>query len=108
MASLENQAGKYVAPTLESGSAALANVSEMPDNLRVWLPDPEGDESYPIVTYTWLLCRKKMDDSAKAEALRGLINYCLTDGQAISGEMGYVPLPDNVVERVKQAVDGIQ
>jgi phosphate transport system substrate-binding protein len=109
MASLENKAGKYIKPTLETGSAALANVPEMPEDLRVWLPDPEGDDSYPIVTYTWLLCKKKYDNPAKAEALKGLIKYCLTDGQQISGEMGYVPLPDNVVQVVLEKVeDNIQ
>jgi phosphate transport system substrate-binding protein len=108
MASLENKSGSYVKPSLESGAAALANVPEMPENLRVWLPDPEGADSYPIVTYTWLLCKQKYEDPAKAEALKGVIKYCLTDGQAISGEMGYVPLPENVVEVVLKAVDNIQ
>ena len=108
MASLENKSGKYIEPTLETASAALGNVTEMPENLRVWLSDPEGDGSYPIVTYTWLLCYKKYDDPNKAEAIRNLVKYCLTEGQKISGKMGYVPLPANVVESVTAATANIQ
>ena len=59
MASLqENKAGKFVAPSGESGSAALSHVN-LPADMRAWLPDPKGDQSYPIATYTWLLFYKK-------------------------------------------------
>ena len=32
--------------------------STRPNKLRGWVPDPEGKDSYPIVTYTWLLVDK--------------------------------------------------
>ncbi|MCM2374235.1 phosphate ABC transporter substrate-binding protein PstS [Aporhodopirellula aestuarii] len=107
MVSLENRSGKFVQPSLASGQAALANV-EMPVNLRAWLPDPEGEDAYPIVSYTWLLCYKNYDDPKKAEALKGAIRYCLTEGQKISDEMGYVPLPQTVVEKVTAALENIR
>ncbi len=107
MASLENQSGKFVAPGLESGQAALDGV-EFPENLRAWITDPAGESAYPIVTYTWLLCYKKYEDSAKAEALKSLVEYCLTEGQKISDEMGYIPLPASVVETVRAAVQTIE
>jgi phosphate transport system substrate-binding protein len=107
MARLENKAGKFVKPSLESGQAALAGV-ELPPDLRVWLPDPGGDEAYPIVTYTWMLFYKKYSDPMKAEAIRNVIKYCLSDGQKMSSKMGYIPLPDNVVQVVSSALDNIQ
>lgn len=107
MAWLENQAGKFVEPTLESGKAALASV-QMPADLRAWLPDPTGETSYPIVTYTWMLFYKKYSDPKMAEAVREVVTYCLTEGQKVSGEMGYIPLPDNVVEVVTRAAVNIQ
>src|SRR5918992_2522791 len=58
MASLENKAGKFVKPSLESGQAALAGV-DLPPDLRAWLPDPSGEGAYPIVTYTWMVFYKK-------------------------------------------------
>ena len=52
--SLQNRAGQYVEPGERSGQMALAaNVKQMPTNLRLFLPDPEGAESYPIVTFSW-------------------------------------------------------
>jgi phosphate transport system substrate-binding protein len=107
MASLENKAGKFIKPSLESGQAALAGV-DLPKDLRAWLPDPSGDEAYPIVTYTWMLFYKKYDDPKKAETIRNVVKYALTDGQKMSGKMGYIPLPDKVVQVVSTALDNIQ
>jgi phosphate transport system substrate-binding protein len=107
MASLENGTGKFVRPSMESGQAALAGV-DLPQDLRAWLPDPTGDAAYPIVTYTWMVFYKKYDDPKKAEAIREVVKYCLTEGQKVSGKMGYIPLPDQVVQVVSHAVQNIQ
>jgi phosphate transport system substrate-binding protein len=107
MASLENKSGKFIQPSLESGQAALAGV-EMPPDLRAWLPDPEGEGAYPIVTYTWMLFYKQYDDENKVAAIHDIIKYCLTEGQKMSDRMGYIPLPDNVVAVVTKAVENIQ
>ena len=80
----------------------------MPEDMRVWLPDPEGEGSYPIATYTWMIFYKKYDDPKKAKAIQKLINYSLTEGQKISGKMGYIPLPENVVQEVSKAAKNIQ
>jgi phosphate transport system substrate-binding protein len=107
MASLENKAGKFVKPTLESGQAALAGV-ELPPDLRAWIPDPDGAEAYPIVTYTWMLFYKKYEDAQKAQTIRNVIQYGLTDGQKVSAKMGYIPLPAEVVQVVSKAAENIQ
>ncbi|HTY24829.1 MAG TPA: phosphate ABC transporter substrate-binding protein PstS [Desulfomonilaceae bacterium] len=107
MALLQNKEGKFVAPSAKSGSAALSHV-KLPADMRAWLPDPEGDQSYPIATYTWMLFYKKYQDPKKAAALRDMVAYCLKDGQKISDKMGYIPLPENVVQEVLKASDTIQ
>ena len=115
MAILQNKAGKFVAPGDESGKAALASAefptdmlpgSDTPD-LRVWVSDPAGEQAYPIATFTWMLFYKDQDDG-KAKALRDLVEYGLTKGQAMAPKMGYIPLPENVVERVRKATALIQ
>ena len=80
----------------------------LPADLRAWLPDPDGAAAYPIASYTWMLFYKKYSDPKMAEAIRDLITYCLTDGQKVSGEMGYIPLPSQVVEIVAKAAHNIQ
>ena len=106
-ASLENKSGNYVAPSSESASDALG-AATLPDNLRAFVSDPEGENSYPIVTYTWLLAYENYDDPQKLEALKDVINWSLTEGQNYAGELGYIPLPENVVEKVQAKLDTIQ
>lgn len=107
MVTLENKSGNYMEPSIESAQAALASI-EMPEDLIAWAPDPAGADSYPIVTYTWLLCYKKYDNSRKAEALKDVIEFCLEDEQQQGGEsLGYIPLPASVVERVRGAMTSI-
>jgi len=105
-ASLENKAGKFVMPNDQSASKTLETV-ELPENFRAFISDPEGDEAYPVVTYTWMMTHKKYDDPAKAKAVEAMIEYGLTEGQKNSAELGYVPLPKNVVEKVATAADQI-
>jgi phosphate transport system substrate-binding protein len=107
MAALQNKAGKFVMSGEKSSLEALAKAS-MPADLRVWLSDPEGEGSYPIATYTWMIFYKKYDDPNKAKAIRSLIDYCLTEGQKISGKMGYIPLPESVIKEVGKAAENIQ
>jgi phosphate transport system substrate-binding protein len=107
VASLENKDGEFITPTTAAGQAALASAT-LPENLIVWLPDPPGKDAYPIVTYTWLLCYKHYDDPAVAKALKDVIRYALTDGQKISAEMGYIPLPEAVAKQVAAAVGNIK
>lgn len=107
MATLQNQAGKFVAPTPESGSTALSLV-ELPANLRAFVTDPAGDGSYPIVTFTWWLCHTQYTKPGVADAIKGLAAWCLTDGQKLAPDLGYLPLPANVVAKVQDAANQIK
>jgi phosphate transport system substrate-binding protein len=104
---LENKAGKFVAASLKSSATALAAV-ELPADMRAWVTDPAGDESYPIVTYTWILAHKHYDDKAKSAALKSVLKWSLTDGQKLSESLFYVPLPETVASNVLKAVDTIE
>jgi phosphate transport system substrate-binding protein len=106
MAVLENKAGAFVAATPQSGQAALA-AAQLPEDLIVWAPDPEGQESYPIVTYTWLILYKQYADKKKLEILQDLVKYAVTDGQKDSEALGYIPLPAAVADKVKAAVQSV-
>lgn len=112
---LQNQKGNFVEAGGETGAAALASTpfpennlpgSDVPD-LRAWATDPSGDNAYPIATFTWLLVYQDQDDD-KAKALRDLIEYMVTTGQESAEELGYIPLPENVIEKVRNAANMIQ
>jgi phosphate transport system substrate-binding protein len=91
----------------KGGEDALASV-KLPPDLRAWLPDPEGAKAYPIVTYTWLMFYRKNQDPKKSTAMRELVDWCLTEGQKMSTQMGYIPLPEGVASEVKKAAANIQ
>ena len=106
-ATLQNKSGKYVEATPQSSSSTLAAVT-LPANLRAFITDPTGATSYPIVTYTWLLAYKTYPDANKSKAIKDIVNYGLTQGQQYSQELGYIPLPSSVVQKVKAAANTIQ
>jgi phosphate transport system substrate-binding protein len=105
-AQLENKAGQFVAYSTAAAQAALAS-SKLPDDLIVWNADPEAREAWPIVTYTWLLLYKKYP-AAKQAVLVDLLKYSFGDGQREAEPLGYVPLPQPVVEKVTAALTAIK
>jgi len=106
MATLENRDGNYVKASADTCAAGLATAG-MPDNLRIFAPDPHGAESYPIVTFSWILLRKSYSNPQTADALRKLFQWSLQDGQHFAPELGYVPLPPSVAEKALAAVNSI-
>lgn len=108
VALLENKEGKFVPPLAANCNAALAT-AELPENLRAYVPDPAGTNSYPIVTLTWVLLHHTYADAAKAKALHDLFAWSLTDGpQKMALDLGYVPLPEGVVKKALAALDVIK
>lgn len=101
LATLENGAGRFVAPNQDSGQAALLAADELS------VVDPPGDASYPIVTYSWLLLYKKYGDATKAAAVKNWVNWGLTTGQSIAPGLGYLALPAERAQLAAQALDAI-
>jgi phosphate transport system substrate-binding protein len=106
---IQNSAGKFVEPTLETVKQAAADVASkgLPKGDASWekvtLLNDKGSGAYPIASFTYLLLPKDLGKSpnmneAKAKALVGFINWAITDGQKFSAKLGYVPLPDQVVK----------
>ncbi|MGO8734785.1 MAG: phosphate ABC transporter substrate-binding protein PstS [Terriglobia bacterium] len=106
MAILENKSGSFVAASTESVQSALAT-AKFSENLIAWVPDPDAKNAYPIATYTWLICYKHYNDKRKFQLLQSLLTWCATDGQKESEALGYVPLPQAVVEKDKAAIQNI-
>jgi phosphate transport system substrate-binding protein len=107
MALVENRAKRFVAPSANSSASALAT-AELPDNLRLYIPDPAGDDSYPIVTLTWILLHRRYASAQEAQEIHDLFRWCLTDGQQYAPELGYTPLPPNIARRSLAALDSLQ
>ena len=108
MASLKNRTGKFVAPKLESITAAAKGASsKMPEDLRVSIVDADGDEAYPISGFTYILLYQKQQDAAKGKALAGFLSWALADGQKLTTALDYAPLPTEVVEKAKKRLGAV-
>jgi phosphate transport system substrate-binding protein len=106
-AALENKDGKFVHASDESCRAALA-AAEVPENLRLFVPDPKGVDSYPIVTFSWILLRRNYQNAETANAVRELFQWSLQDGQRYAPELGYIRLPAAVAKKAQAALNSIK
>lgn len=104
---LENYHGEFSLPTEENTATAIATI-ELSADLRGASPDPEAEGAYPIVTYSWVLAYQQYEDKNKAQLLKDVLQWGLTTGQALGPELGYVPLPESIVEKAIAALDNIE
>lgn len=105
VAALQNKAGRYVMPTEPGGQAALAETSAGGDgHLGMTVLNPSGADAYPVVTYSWLLLYRNYADAAKGVAVKDFVTWGLTDGQRFAADMGYLRLPEEVVNLGRQAL----
>jgi phosphate transport system substrate-binding protein len=107
-ASIRNLAGKYVLPSAASTTAAIAAFSDQlakdPRTPIVNAPASAPD-AYPISTLTFLIIPKDGTDPGKRKALKGFVEYIITDGQATAGSLNYAPLPDGVKQYNHQTLN---
>ena len=101
---VKNAAGSFIKASLESVTAAAASVPNMPPDFRVSITNAPGKDAYPISSFTWLLVPTQSKDPAKGKIIVDLLNWCETDGQKMTAELTYAPLPENVVAKVKEAI----
>jgi len=107
-ANVKNASGKFVKASFSSVTAAAAAAKDMPDDFRVSITNAPGKEAYPIASFTWLLIPSKFADTEKKKALTEFLRWMLTDGQKYAADLGYAPLPKEVVAKEQKAIALIQ
>lgn len=109
-ADVKNKAGNFVAPTLESTSAAAEGI-EVPEDLGVSTIDAPGDQAYPIVSQTFAISYKDACKAGvaedKAKGLKFFFNYLINEGQDTIQKLSYAPIPDSLKTKDQAAVDAL-
>jgi len=106
---VQNAAGRYVTPSVESVTTAAAGAAaDMPADFRVSITNPPGEEAYPIASFTWLLLYERPQDATEGRIMAEFVRWALTDGQAHARDLGYAPLPPSVVEMELEALGRLQ
>jgi phosphate transport system substrate-binding protein len=98
-----NKDGKAVSPETRTfqASAANANWSSQP-GFGVILANEPGNESWPMTAATWILMYKQPQDPAAAREALKFFAWAYKNGDKMSEELDYVPMPNNVVRDVEK------
>lgn len=97
---LRNRSGEFVTPRVEAfaKAAETADWAGAPD-FGLLLNDAPGPASYPIVATAFAVVPR--DGSRAARGTAAFLNWALERGAGSASELGYVPLPPSLVERVR-------
>jgi phosphate transport system substrate-binding protein len=106
---VQNLAGEFVKASEQSVTAAAsAAAGKMPADFRVSITNAEGKGVYPISSFTWLLLYENPKDKAQAKVMLEFMNWALTEGQKSAGQLGYAPLPAEVVKLELTALNKVK
>ena len=105
--SVRNAAGNFVKASLDSVTEAAASAPKMPADFRVSITNAPGKTAYPISSFTWLLIPEQAKDPKKGKIIADFLDWMATDGQKMTNQLSYAPLPASVVEKVKAAIKQI-
>jgi phosphate transport system substrate-binding protein len=106
--SVKNASGAFVKASLDSVTSAAASAKSMPADFRVSITNAPGKDAYPISSFTWLLIPEKSKEAAKGKILADFLTWMVDDGQKMTADLTYAPLPGNVAEKVKGAIKLVQ
>jgi phosphate transport system substrate-binding protein len=106
---VQNMNGKFLRASIDSVTAAAAAAANaMPADFRVSITNAPGDNAYPISSFTWLLLYESPKDKNAAKTMVEFMKWALTDGQKLAKDLGYAPLPENVVKLELEALKKIK
>jgi phosphate transport system substrate-binding protein len=99
---LRNREGQFVSPTEASLKAAAAYASwDAAKGFGVSLLDQPGKESWPVTMTTYIVLYKVQSSPERGKSVLGFFDRAFKDGAQIASELGYVPLPENVVKMIR-------
>lgn len=103
-AELQNSAGNYVLPTIETVSAAAQG--EIPADARIMLTNSSDPGAYPISGFTWIILYKEQNynNRTKEQALAtvSMLDWLVSqEAQGEAEKVHYSPLPAGAAEKAK-------
>lgn len=100
---IQNAAGKFIAASIASTTAAAAGVAgSLPDttDYRISIVNAPGADAYPIASFTWILIYQNQKDPVKGQKLIDFLKWALTEGEKSAPSLEYAPLPQTMVTQL--------
>ena len=100
--SLRNAAGNWVRPNIESFQAAAASADwANAKDFHLVITNAPGEAAWPIAATNFILLSKAPRNPARARAVLDFFRWGYAEGDARAQELGYVPLPPELVAQVE-------
>ena len=110
-ADIKNKAGQYIAPTLESTTAAGEGI-DIPSDLGIGIIDSPNPKAYPISSQTFVIVYKDLckagQDKGTAQRVKAFIDYGLGAGQDVLQQLQFAKLPDQLKTKAQAASDSLE
>lgn len=111
-AAVQNKAGDFVAPTLESTSAAGEGVKFPPDLRFSAINASTSPKAYPIASGTFVIVYEDLCKAGKSEEVAKnvvkFLDYGLGEGQKVAEKLNYAPLPAELLKASQAKVEGLK
>ena len=99
---MQNAAGNFVQPSAETIQAAAASAEwATSKDFFLIVTDAPGANSWPISATNFILMSKKPKSAENARHAREFFDWAYANGDKQASDLGYVPLPDPLVEQIK-------
>ena len=111
-AAVQNKAGQFVAPTLESTSAAGEGVKFPPDLRFSAINASTAPKAYPIASGTFVIVYEDLCKAGKSEETAKnvvtFLDYGLGEGQQVAEKLDYAGLSPELLKASQAKVDGLK
>jgi phosphate transport system substrate-binding protein len=111
VAFVQNAAGNFIEPTIESITAAADGIMTKlgaNSDFRVSIVNAPGDQAYPIASFTWILAYANQGSADKGKKLVDFLRWMYSEGQQSAAALDYAPLPTAMTQQLIARIDSIQ
>ncbi len=98
---LENAAGQFVSPSLETFAEAAAQTDWTKSGVDLVPVAQGGSNTWPIVGVSFILIHKQQEDANEAKEMLKYFDWCFAKGVASAEKLHYVAIPSSVADQVR-------
>ncbi len=101
-AAVQNKAGNFIEPSLESFQAAAASADwANAKDFYLVMTDAPGDQAWPIAATNFILMYKQPKDAARSKQAKEFFAWVYANGAEQARALDYVSLPPELVKQIE-------
>lgn len=101
-AAVQNKAGNFIEPSLESFQAAAASADwANAKDFYLVMTDAPGDQAWPIAATNFMLMYKQPKNPERSKLAKDFFTWVYANGGDQARKLDYVPLPPELVKQIE-------